>query len=254
MSIIPYDFFVNDETFNIFTDASIVHRKIKYNGYDHVYYFGSPGAEIYRGDQLISTYHTVLPHCTNNQSEITAIWYGINRGCQLANMSGIKNINIFSDSRICIWGIREWIFGWIRNMNNGILYNTSGEVSNQSHFISIIQSVLSYNRLIRFYHIRGHRNPNSFAERKKFNQSFRRENYINSDLDERLIDFFIRANDSVDNITRNELKGIPEQTFIYYDSIARKMLAYPTKEKLFNWDEYIRSLDLNKYKQLIGGM
>lgn len=254
MNIIPYEYFVNEDTLNIFTDASIIHRKINYAGSMHVYYIGSPGAEIYLGDRMISTYHTVLPHCTNNQSEITAIEYGVNRGYQYTELNKVKNINIFSDSKICIYGIREWIFNWIKNMNDGILYSTSGEVANQLHFISIIRSVLYHSRPIRFYHIRGHFNSSSFKERKKFNESFMRENYINMHLDERLIDFFIRANDSVDNITRNELKQIPEQTLFYYDNIARKILEFPQKERLFNWDTYIRSLDLNKYKQLIGGI
>lgn len=254
MNVLPFEYFVNSNTFNIFTDASIIHRKISYSGETYVYYFGSSGAEIYEGDKMISTYHTVLPHCTNNQSEITAIEYAIHRGCQFASLNNIENINIFSDSKICIYGIREWVFNWIKNMNDGILYNTSGKVSNQSHFISIIQSVLYYNRPIRFYHIRGHFNSNSFKERKKFNESFMRENYISVPLDERLINFFIKANDSVDTITRNELKNIQESTFVYYDNVAKKMLQYPRKEPIFNWDERIRSLDLNKYKQLIGGI
>lgn len=254
MAIIPYQYFVNDETFNIFTDASIIHRKIKYAGTDYLYYFGSPGAEVYLGNKIISTHYNILPNCTNNQSEITAIKYGIDIGCQLTNLYGIKNINIFSDSKICIYGIREWIFNWIKNMNNGVLYNTSGTmVSNQLQFISIIKSILYYNKSIRFYHIRGHFNSDKFSEKKKFNESFMKENHINMHLDERLIDFFIKANNSVDTTTRNELKKLQESDFVYYDNIIKKMSQYPTKESIFNWDIYIRSLDLKKYKELIGG-
>ena len=255
MGIIPYEYFVNENTFNIFTDASIIHRKIQIDDLMQTYYFGSPGADIYLGDRIISSYNTILPVCTNNQSEITAIEYGVNRGCKLSYLYNISNINIFSDSKICIYGLREWIFNWMNTLKDGVLYNTSGDkVANQSIFISIIQSIVYYNKPIRFYHIRGHFNASNFKERKKFNESFMKENHINDYLDERLIDFFISANDSVDTATRNALKLLPDNYVSYFDSVFRNISEIKKRERIFgDRDQYIRSIDLNKYKQLIGG-
>lgn len=254
MSIIPYEYFVNNETFNVFTDASIIHRKVNINGDTYTYYFGSPGYDIYIGNNKILGYHNVLPICTNNQSEISAIRYGVDRALDLATLYNIKKINIFSDSKICIYGLREWIFSWMNNIRNGTLYNSSGkEVANQFEFLAIVHMILLYNRPVQFYHIRGHMNINSFKDRKKFNESFMKENYTSDHLDERLIDFFISANDIVDNVTRYELQGIQESTKLYYDNMLRSRYQYKNLEKVFTYNDYLGSIDLDRYKKLIGG-
>lgn len=256
--MIPYEYFVNESTLNIFTDASIVHKTAKTQNGECKFYVGSPGSMLYIGDKLVDEYHSVLPDCTNNQSEITAILYGVQRGLSFACMNSfIKNINIFSDSKICIYGLREWIFKWIKNMNNGVLYSTSGEVINQYIFVSIIKHVIDGNRDIRFYHVRGHCNPLNFKDRVKFRNSFMKENYLDAYIEDRLIDFFISANDAVDNITRDELHRLPED-FLTTGYISTDMIVKshtnPHKDRIFNWNEFIRSLDLNKYKKLIGGI
>lgn len=255
--MIPYEYFVNEYTLNIFTDASIVKKTIDADGKKIDFFIGSPGVLCYIGDQLVDEYHTVLIDCTNNQSEITAIQYGVIRGLSIAAMNGaIKNINIFSDSKLCIFSLREWIFNWVKNMNNGILYSSSGsKVANQLHFISVIDTVIQGNRDIRFYHVRGHFNSNSFKDRIKFKNSFMKENYFDSYIDERLIDFFISANYLVDKITRDELheqykNRLPGDG--YLEKIIRKRSV--EQDIIFNWNSYIRSLDLKKYKKLIGGI
>lgn len=253
MSILDRRNFINNNTLNIFTDASIIHRKIQTSYGEYRYYIGSPGAEFYIGDKKVYSYHTIIPHCTNNQSEITAIEYGINIGVQIAKKYDVENINIFSDSKICIFGIREWIFNWVKNMNDGVLYNTSGPVANQYHFISIIQSVLANGRRINFYHVRGHFNFNDYKSRRKFNMSFMKENNSNLYLDEKLIDFFILSNDSVDKITRNSLKNIPPELLYQWDLFGRSICKYNYFERIFNWNDSIASLDMRKYKSLIGG-
>lgn len=254
MNILPYENFVNSDTINVFTDASIVHRKVIIENTEHLYYFGSPGCVVFIGETMIDLYNTILPITTNNQLEITAIQYGLYYGLRHANLKNIKNINIFSDSRICIYGIREWIFNWIANMKDGLLYNTSGLVANQQHFISIIKTILDYNKPVNFYHVRGHRNINSFSDRKKFNESFMRENKVPIHLDERLISYLISGNDMVDTITRKSLDNLTPQYLDYYDNVYKKIEAYrDTKERIFNIQDAIKSLDLNRYKELIGG-
>ena len=73
-------------------------------------------------------------------------------------------------------------------------------------------------------------------------------------LDERLISYLISGNDMVDTITRKSLDNLTPQYLDYYDNVYKKIEAYrDTKERIFNIQDAIKSLDLNRYKELIGG-
>ena len=58
----------------------------------------------------------------------------------------------------------------------------------------------------------------------------------------------------VDTITRKSLDNLTPQYLDYYDNVYKKIEAYrDTKERIFNIQDAIKSLDLNRYKELIGG-
>lgn len=144
----------NSNTLNIFTDASI-----KQVGQETV---GCAGAFCVAGKDrtIINQTNRILRHATNNSSEITAVKLGIDLAIDYRN--DFDTINLFSDSKICIYGLREWIFNWIDNMSNGVLYNSSNtEVANQEMFKKIINLITHYNLNIHLYHVKGHVNINS---------------------------------------------------------------------------------------------
>lgn len=235
--VIPYGCFVNEDTVNIFTDASI--KKINIGGEDT--YIGSPGADAYYMGECVYSLRNIIPLCTNNESEIVAIRMGLNIA---ANLRPDMKINLFSDSKLSIYGVREWIYNWVRNEHDGIIYGTGGPLINQQHFLLAVYSILQMNRPVNLYHIRGHRNPSNYKDRKIFSESFRRENKISNILDEQLIDFFISANDYVDKTTGDLLSKykLDPNTRIYHP-----------QQQIFNYHYFIRSLDMAKFYKLTSG-
>lgn len=244
------DTIVNNHTLNIFTDASVKKEVENTENGPAYYYISAPGAQAYIGDKLIQSSSSVLPFCTNNEGEITAIQYGIHLAKILSKQPelGITTINLFSDSKICIYGLREWIFNWVRSEADGILYGSNGPVKNQSRFISIVNDIISSSLRINFYHVRGHLDTISFKNTRTFKNSFIKENHLQGDVDDRLILFLIHANSSVDNFTRSFL---PNGKLIFHSNYKYDLTIQMSR--IFNWHEFIQSLDMNKYKSLIGG-
>lgn len=155
---------------------------------------------------------------TNNATEILAIENGIRTFLSLfANMSvhraiveGYTKLNLYSDSRICIEGLRDWIFGWHRYRDqNCILYNSSKmEVSNQDTFLRIVKLVLDYQLPINFLHQKGHV-TNSISSLKEAQKTFLTSNSINLTIDQ--VRFISRANSFVDKQTKFDLIGMMKE-------------------------------------------
>ena len=139
IAIINKEDFVNPNVINIFTDASM-----SPGGDNKGPVPGCYGFITMHNELEINSAVYIDTFCTVNRAEIKAIKFAVMEAIRLRT-SGFRGIiNIFSDSRVSIMGIREWIFGWY---NNGkVLINGSGtEVANQSEFIEIMQLILKYN-------------------------------------------------------------------------------------------------------------
>ena len=181
----------NEHTLNIFTDASI--RAIQ-NGY-----IGCYGAIAVIGYTTIDESYVVTGYTTNNNSEIKAIREGI----LLALKHGAgKTINIFSDSQICILGLRERILRWKLIGNQFI--GSMGVISNQEIFMEIAQMILQYNLHINLFHQKGH--IIFTAESLKQAQNvFRTSNGFRGVIDMNLIRYISNYNNYVDDETRKRL-------------------------------------------------
>lgn len=243
--MIPYSRFVNDHTINIFTDASILQVVNKNKS---MHFVGAPGFIAYLGNKIIHQYTEVRAKTTNNYCEIHAIRLAVEYAYTLANPDNQYTINIFSDSKISIYGLREWIYSWIRNSHQGTLYSTSGPVKNQEEFLATVYLILSKNLRINFFHVRGHHDHGSQKEFIKFRESFRRENHINDTIEDTLINYLIKGNSEIDNLTRRQL-SIPNLITAAY--IAEEM--YQKKLLSIQYGLMIDQLDMNKYYSLIGG-
>lgn len=151
--MLNYKDIFNPGTLNIFTDASI--KKLP-DGET----LGCPGAlcvyTLNNGQlSILDVACYIERYATNNSSEIKAISLGVAKALQYRNL--FRTINLFSDSRICIQGIREWIFNWVNCINSGLMCSSSGEpVANQNTFASISSTIVSNNLNINFYHQKGH--------------------------------------------------------------------------------------------------
>lgn len=213
----------NDNTLNIFTDASTLvkdNETIGCGGYVAV--IGRE--EVYRDRQI-------LRNSTNNESELYAIYMAIQYA--LMNRNRVKMINIFSDSQFAIFGLREWIFNWVNNIKNDRLYNSSNKiVSNQKIFMAIIYTILENNLYVNFYHNRGHFTT---SKTNRFIELFTKHNFLNDYIDRGIAFNIIKYNNIIDNYTREVFKSeINEQELLIPDYYARSDLNMKKYKKLLD--------------------
>lgn len=154
-------------------------------------------------------------NATNNSVEILAIWTGIREALILRNSAPPHTVfRLFSDSKVSLYGVRDWIKNWVQNVRpDGTLISSSGNpVANQDLFADIYNIIVESGLHIEFYHQRGH--VNERVKLDKARTSFTRANKISPEglgLD---ISYLSKCNDMIDNLTRTAI----------YDYIAGKPL------------------------------
>lgn len=187
----------NNHVLNIFTDASI-YKTDKYMN-------ACSGAIIVCNDTIIENATLPLYSATNNRGELTAILLGLTIAMKHINPN-IMRIQLFSDSKISIFGLREWIYNWIHNSCNGVLMSTSGEVKNQDLILLILNMISNSQIPIVLYHVRGHHNENKYQDIINFKRSFTNENHLGSNIiEDRLCKYLIKYNNMVDELSRTNL-------------------------------------------------
>lgn len=185
----------NKKSINIFTDASLVNI----DGHTDV----CPGYCIYNGDIIIEQGFDILKSSTVNRGELSGILMGIYASIKYINNSSITNIRLYSDSQISIFGIRDRIFKWIKNSDNGNIITSSGNpVTNIDIIMEIINTILTYNIHIELYHVKGHMNYTRRKDIERAKDVFSKSNNIDrSILSDDLIQQICIGNDVVDKYT-----------------------------------------------------
>lgn len=225
---------------NIFTDASIKHFPY-YN-----YTVGCPGFIVFKDKDLIHPIETqYIMDSTNNESEIIAIFNAL---CYVLwnkeNFKSEDRINIFSDSKISVFGLREWYKGWITNMRNSILYNSSGKpVANSRFFIESMAMITCIDKKVNIYHCNGHIDIWNKSKVQKFMNTFRKENQCNRLLTPIERDFIIDGNNLVD-----ELTGVVDLFDLKPEMVYRR----DNTKTFLDMYGMIKSIDFNYYGKLIG--
>lgn len=229
----------NSETLNIFCDASI--KQIEIGDYSE--YIGCPGAVVIATGatgkrEIINTEIYTLRNSTNNNSEIRAIAIAVNNAIRYKH--GYNIINIFSDSNICVQGLKDWVFNWVNCFHNGKMHNSSGlEVANQEIFMDIINTILRNNISINIYHQKGHVVTNNIKSMTHAKKVFIRDNDIRVDVSDDLIAEISYYNNLIDILTKQELDKLDFNSYQPYT--ANKCIEYGLK-----------TFDLKEYKKLIG--
>lgn len=194
-------------TLNIFCDASIT--KATHLNNEIV---GCPGYVCmtyneYKQDVVIDKNHTILRNSTNNESEITAILMGVRRAVDLKDQ--FTTINLFSDSRICIQSLRNWIFNWVNNRDsNGMMYGSNNHyVANQQIIANTANTIIQNNLKINLLHQKGHVNVGIQSHVDKAKKLFESENHLSSISDDfiKVISYY---NNMVDQYTKDVLKEV----------------------------------------------
>lgn len=219
-----------EDVLNIFCDASI--KKFS----DGVT-VGCPGAIGISGNRKVCWKFQLLPDTTNNNSEITALFFAI----MLANEHKhlFREINIFADSKICVYGVKTWYQSWFENIApDGTLYSSSGTpVANQEVFKDIIRYMVMNNVHVNIYHQKGHvtSTVKSLVNAIKV---FEESNGITISPEQ--AKYICKYNDEIDIKTGMWLERIHS---------SRGYATRPTRV----FEPIITADDLNKYTHLIKG-
>lgn len=191
----------------------------------------------------------IQTNATNNSAEILAIWVGVVEALKLRQMYPGAIFRLFSDSKISLYGLRDWIKDWIKRIrDDGILISSSGQpVMNQQRFIQIFNLIVENNLRIEFYHQRGHvKDTNMPLEIAR--AQFIKANKVSPENMGIGIELICSCNDIIDNLTRSavyayindrillpntELEGIEP-----FDYIIRRNMIH----------QYIRCIDKTTVK------
>lgn len=225
--------FINNYTINIFCDASI-QPKTKHNPTNGCY-----GAIAHYNGQVIDEEYRVCTDTTNNNSEIKAIRLAVCIALKY-KLSNIPLINIFSDSQISVFGIRDRIYNWKLNNRGRLIGTNRSEIANQEIFIEIMRMMVDNNMYnIHIYHQKGHVNINNPNDINNASHVFCASNNVRENISEDFIKYISTWNNEVDRRSRKSLykyKGQKCTDPIYF------------QPKYFN-DYIYRYQEQNKWKR-----
>lgn len=214
------------DKFLLFTDASVDGKVDTRNGNIVV---GGVVIVHQSPDSIVDVKLFPFKHCTNNYGEMYSI-YAAMRICKELNMKyGENSFTIFSDSQYSVYSLRDWIYGWYRNVNNGnesILTSSGNELKNRELIDSIIMNaVYSQGLRIKLIHVNGHTDEikknyvSTFIRSNfpsNFNVSTEYYNKLKTEL-KRLLNY----NVSVDMMTREYIQTAKSN----YNSLANPSLG-----------------------------
>ena len=137
---------------NLFCDASIdLDKKIACGGCYIIRQENN--GEIYE----IGSRRIIQLNATNNSAEILAIWIGVVEALRLRNIYPGAIFRLFSDSKISLYGLRDWIKAWVERMKpDGTLISSNGQpVINQQRFIDTFNLIVENNKIVNTYSFNG---------------------------------------------------------------------------------------------------
>lgn len=217
-----------ENVLNIFTDASIMPLNIK-NTWD-----GCSGAisVIDEDKQEYDKRVVIIRQCTNNIAELTAIELGVDMA--IDNVGKFHRINLFSDSKISVLGLREWIWTWMQSARDMRHMTTSSgtPVKNLNIILNIINKISMIDpNLSQFniYHCKGH----ALGKGELIQRTFYEVNKLKISIEDALD--LGKYNDIVDNLTRD--------TLYYYPEGGIEMSVVPFA---------IHPMNMDLYKEIIG--
>lgn len=140
---------------------------------------------------------------TNNNSEIAAINIAVDIALKFNNPTNI--ITIFSDSKICVKGLTEWIYGWNKNIINNLMVSSSNKpVANQLQILTVISKITYNNLALNILHQKGH--VYSKAQLENAKKVFATSNGIDEyNISDEFIKYISSMNDEVDCGSREYL-------------------------------------------------
>ena len=207
----------NDHTLNIFSDASM--RRHEKGILDSCY-----GAVAVCKDNIIDEWFRIQSSCTVPAAEIR----GVRCSLTLAHKWKyyFQHINIFCDSQLAIFGLREYIYKWQYNPADNLLYNglkgNRKPVKNQEVYIECLQLLndLRMNgNIINLYHQNGHV-ENGIDNVRAALETFKKSNGIMGKVDYNTIRYISLYNNYVDSKSRSIINRTNIFENVYYDPVS----------------------------------
>ena len=191
------DLFFNDETLNIFSDASTK----KY--FDTM--SACSGAVAVCKNDIVDQLYEVNSLCTVPAAELRGIRNSLT--IALANRNKYRVINLFSDSQIALFGLRDWIYRWYYNPTEEQFYLRNHVVKNQNIMIEcfLLLEELRRTNIVNLFHQSAHVEGNYNAIREAL-VKFKKFNGITGKVDYNFIRYISIWNSHVDNNSRSIIR------------------------------------------------
>lgn len=225
---------------NVFSDAS---TKIINPGTNKNKFLTCPGFVTTINGSIINEGYDIV-EATVNYAELYAIRMGI------ADLLKYKNtdlfLNIFSDSKISVFGLREWFFKYYKNGKDFTLMTSDNRrgkkpVANQELILDIVRMILQANVHVSIYHVPGHIQANNIDSMNKFHYMFHNNNFPDNqrvtvplDVEMEIAGF----NNYIDNLTRTKLNRAIKSGSLDKFDIKRKLypaIWYPKPEDVTDY-------------------
>jgi len=229
-----FEEYMNKDVLNIFCDAST-------NKEGHNKYNACAGAVAVNENIILEEDFRVISGGTSVKGEISAIKQGIFLAYYTYAKSKykFKTINLFSDSQLAIYGIRDRILSW--DCKNGKLYGYGNDpIMYYEDFFEMINFIVDKDFKINFYHQKGHVNSSDLDSIKYAVKTFEASNYERNQIPYDFIRYISSWNDYVDKKSRSIL--------FKFNTVDNKVIQ-PIKFVPNN--EYFYTLQ--KYEQIQGG-
>lgn len=154
-------------------------------------------------NEIVDKGYKILYNSTNNHGELYAVYLGLQNLLKYRCYPNIY-LNLFSDSKISIFGLTHWIYNWVQNMNSDLLLSSSGTpVKNQDLYANIIYYIVQNNTHLSMFHQLGHMNCKKIKDINLTIDKFRL--YNNENISEDIAREICYYNNYVDNTSREIL-------------------------------------------------
>lgn len=225
----------NDESICIFTDSSF--KRYKFIPIGTALGVTAPAYCVFKNDIMIEQGFEILHNSTSQQGELRALLLGIMASYKYRDY---PHIRIFGDNQNAIFGVREWIFNWVRQSNNGgCVFGENGRINNQDYIMENIYAILSNNIFLEFYHVKGHVNIRKRSDVEISRKLFQRSNPFVGRIDDALVYQLAAGNNTVDQYSSAMLN-------LYFNDSN-----YDTRDLTPAISIGYKPIDMNQYIKLV---
>ena len=212
----------NSNTLNIFSDASM--RMRAKNILDTCY-----GAVAVNMDNIVDELFRMSSESTVPAAEIRGIRCSLSLALQYRHLYPV--INIFSDSLISIYGLRDYIYGWKFKVDGRLYSKSSTPVKNQELFIECFQMLTELRKTnkVNLYHQSGHV-ENGLQQLQSAIYTFKKSNNIKGQVDYSTIRYISLYNNYVDAKSRSFIRSIN----IYENTYTDPLIFYANPDTFNN--------------------